>query len=72
MAGQPEPVVRLEMVARRRLAVPRRAAGHELRSATWAIAGSVAATAATARNRAGYKDCAAARSSSKSGTASFS
>jgi hypothetical protein len=40
--------------------------------ATWAIAGSVATTGRDRQDRAGYKECAAARSSSKSGTASFS
>jgi hypothetical protein len=72
VAGQPEPVVGLEVVSRRGLAVPGRAAGHEL-------SGDVGNRRLGCddrrdrENRAGdYKARAAARSSSKFGTASFS
>jgi hypothetical protein len=69
---EPKPVVRLEMVARCRLAVSGRAAGHELRrDVDYRRLGRDHRR--DGEDQAGcYKARAAAKSSSKSGTASFS
>src|ERR671931_1328993 len=69
---QPEVVERLEVVARRRLAVAGRAAGHEARSGV-PDRGPGGGDAGREVERAGerYEARAAASSSSKSGTSSF-
>ena len=72
VSRQPEVVERLEVVAGRGLAVAGRAAGHESRSSVL-DGGPRRGDAAPEVERAGerYEACAAASSSSKSGTSSF-
>src|SRR6185312_7840141 len=72
MAGEPEPVVGLQVVARCRLAVARRAAGHELRRDVGDRRLGRGDGRAREHGAGDYNACAAARSSSKSGTWSFS